>query len=213
MVSCAEFETLLADYIDRTLSASDHAAMEAHAAACSQCREFMADVTGAVRVLRRAEEITPPHELITRLAYAAPIGRVRSPFEEPGFFQRFVNRWLQPVLQPRLVMGMAMTILSFAMLERCTGVRVQHIQAADLNPIRILGGVEDKAIRAKDRAVKYYENLRWVYEIETQLRALQDTASTEAPNTPSKREGDTGNGARGSTKGPANPKPNQGTKK
>ena len=83
------------------------------------------------------------------------------------------TKWLHPVLQPRLAMGMAMTVLSFAMLERCTGIRVQHIQPADLNPVRVWAGVEDRALRVKDRAVKYYENLRFVYEIETRLRDLQ----------------------------------------
>ena len=76
---------------------------------------------------------------------------------------------------------MAMTILSFAMLERCTGVKVQHIQAADLNPVRIWGGLEDKTMRLKDRAIKYYENLRWVYELETRIRALQDQPEAQ-PN-------------------------------
>ena len=71
-------------------------------------------------------------------------------------------------------MGMAMTILSFAMLERCTGVRIQHIQATDLSPARIWDGIEDKSMRAKDRAVKYYENIRLVYELETKLKDFQD---------------------------------------
>jgi hypothetical protein len=71
-------------------------------------------------------------------------------------------------------MGMAMTVLSFAMLERCTGIRVQHIQPADLNPVRVWAGVEDRALRVKDRAVNYYENLRFVYEVETRLRDLQE---------------------------------------
>jgi hypothetical protein len=83
-------------------------------------------------------------------------------------------------------MGMAMTILSFAMLERCTGVHVQHLQAADLNPVRIWGGVEDRAMRVKDRAVKYYENLRWVYEIETRLKTLQEQQDTTQPGRDSK---------------------------
>jgi hypothetical protein len=85
---------------------------------------------------------------------------------------------MQPVLQPRLVMGMAMTVLSFAMLERCTGVKVQNIQAADLNPVRIWGGVEDRAVRLKDRVVKSYENLRVVYEIETRLKDLEQQQET-----------------------------------
>jgi hypothetical protein len=70
-------------------------------------------------------------------------------------------------------MGMAMTVLSFAMLERCTGVKVQNIQAADLSPVRVWGGVEDRAVRLKDRMVKSYENLRVVYEIETRLKDLE----------------------------------------
>ena len=213
-MNCAEFETLLADYLDDTLSTRERAAMDAHVSSCSRCREFLADVAGAVGFLKQAEEITPPPELITRLAYAAPIGRVRGPFEEPGLVSRLTSRWLTPILQPRLVMGMAMTILSFAMLERCTGVRVQHIQAADLNPVRVVGGVEDKVIRVKDRAVKYYENLRWVYEIETQVRALQDTGSQEAPPASSKKDGDKGNGmAEGSGKQPGASRPDQGTRK
>jgi hypothetical protein len=70
------------------------------------------------------------------------------------------------------------------MLERCTGVKVQHIQAADLSPIHVWGGVEDKAVRVKDRLVKYYENLRVVYEVETRLKDLeqqQEAAQDQPP--------------------------------
>lgn len=173
-MNCAEFEIVLADYLDGTLPSDATAALEQHVSTCAGCRELLNDVSGAVSFLKRAEPVTPPPELITRIAYQAPIGKIRQPFERQGLLSRWATKWLQPVLQPRLVMGMAMTVLSFAMLERCTGVKVQHIQAADLNPVRIWDGVEDKAVRLKDRGVKYYENLRWVYEIETKLKALQD---------------------------------------
>jgi hypothetical protein len=121
-----------------------------------------------------------PADLITRIAYQAPLRRIRDPFERQSAFSRWISKWLQPILQPRLVMGMAMTVLSFAMLERCTGVKVQHIQAADLSPVRIWSGVENKTLRTKDRVVKYYENLRWVYEIEVRLRAMQEQQAAEA---------------------------------
>lgn len=173
-MNCAEFEILLADYADGTLEPSGRAALEQHASACAGCRELLQDVMGAIAFLRRADDVTPPSELITRIAYQAPIGRTRQPFEKQGLFSRLASKWVQPILQPRLVMGMAMTVLSFAMLERCTGVRVQHIQAADLSPVRIWGGVEDKALRVRDRGVKYYENIRLVYEIETRLKSLKD---------------------------------------
>jgi hypothetical protein len=173
-MNCAEFEIQLADYLDGTLPPESKLAFEQHVSGCLACRELLNDASGAVSFLRSAPEVAPPPELITRLAYLAPLGRTRQPFEKQGWFGRLISGWLQPILQPRLVMGMAMTVLSFAMLERCTGVRVQHIQPADLNPVRIWGGVEDRAIRLRDRGVKYYENLRWVYEIETQLKSLQD---------------------------------------
>ena len=172
-MNCAEIEILLADYLDDTLSPEQRIALENHASTCVSCRALLEDASAAVKVLRQAGDVIPPPELITRIAYSAPLGRVRLPFERQSLFSRLTSKWLQPILQPRLAMGMAMTILSFAMLERCTGVHVQHVQAADLNPIRIWGGLEDKAFRVKDRAVKYYENLRWVYEIETRLRNLQ----------------------------------------
>jgi anti-sigma factor RsiW len=183
-MKCAEFESTLADYLDGTLGDAGRAALEQHAASCAGCREFMREVTGAVAFLKRAEEIEPPETLITRIAFQAPLGRTREPFEKPGFFRRTLGKWLQPVLQPRLVMGMAMTVLSFAMLERCTGVKVQHIQAADLSPIHVWGGVEDKAVRIKDRLLKNYENLRVVYEVETRLKDLeqqQEAAQDQPP--------------------------------
>ena len=173
-MNCADIEILLADYLDDTLSADQRTTLERHASSCANCRALLEDASAAVAYLKRVEEVVPPPELITRIAYGAPLGRVRLPFERQSLFSRLTSKWLQPILQPRLAMGMAMTILSFAMLERCTGVHVQHLQAADLNPIRIWGGVEDRAFRVKDRAVKYYENLRWVYEIETRLKTLQE---------------------------------------
>jgi hypothetical protein len=180
-MNCGEFEVLLADYLDDTLGTDERAMVEHHAATCASCRELLEDASGAVSFLKRAEDIAPPPELITRIAYQAPVGRTRLPFERQGLFSRLTSKWLQPILQPRLAMGMAMTILSFAMLERCTGVHVQHLQAADLNPVRIWGGVEDRAFRVKDRAVKYYENLRWVYEIETRLKTLQEQQDASQP--------------------------------
>jgi|SRR5579875_461310 len=197
-MTCTDFEVLLADYLDQTLDGREREALEQHAATCAGCRALLEDARSGAAFIRLADEVTPPPELITRIAFQVPLGRTRQPFERQGLLSRWVSRWLHPILQPRLAMGMAMTILSFAMLERCTGVHVQQIQAADLNPVRIWGGVEDKAFRVKDRAVKYYENLRWVYEIETTLKTLEDQqdaqqnsnkkSAQQSSNAPHRRE-------------------------
>jgi len=191
-MDCAVFESILADYLDGTLDSAGRAALSKHAEGCAGCREFMSEVSGGIALLEQLEEVEPPQELITRIAFQTPQGRTREAFEEPpGWWGRLTARWLQPILQPRWAMGMAMTVLSFAMLERCTGVQVQHVPSADLNPMRVVMNLEDKIVRAKDRMVKNYENLRVVYEIESRLSEVQRQSNNDAPqqNSQDKKDG------------------------
>ena len=173
-MKCADFEVLLCDYLDGTLAEESRKAVEQHAEACTECRELLHDAAQAVSFMGRAEEIAPPPELITRLVYHAPRGKVRDALDRHSLVSRTFIAWFQPVLQPRFAMGMAMTILSFAMLGRCTGIQLQQIKPADLSPANVWGGVEDKAYRSWDRTVKYYENLRLVYEIETRVKEIRE---------------------------------------
>jgi hypothetical protein len=173
-MNCDAFETLLSDYLDGTLPVADQFALEAHSRECANCREFMAQVTEGLGALKEFSPVEPPPDLVTRIAYLAPAGRIRRPSERPGWLSRLNARWVQPLLQPRLAMGMAMTFLSFTMMERCTGVQVQRVQLSDLNPIAILQNGEDRLLRAKDRAVKYYQNIRFVYDIEVKLRDMDE---------------------------------------
>lgn len=198
MMTCAQFEISYPDYLDGTLSAAEQVELEQHLASCAGCQAMADEISSAMTILRQTEDVEVPADLITRIAYQAPQGRVRDPLEPRGFFSKWTSKWLQPILQPRLVMGMAMTVLSFAMLERCTGMKVQHIQPADLSPIRVWDGVENKALRTRDRAIKYYENLRWVYEIEFRLRTMQEqqAAESEAEQKPAKQQ----NSVNGETK-------------
>ncbi len=194
-MNCADFESILADYLDGTLPDGEVATLEHHAAICSGCSELLREARFGLGLLKRAEAIEPPVELITRIAYLAPAGKSHEPFERQSLVSRLTSKWLRPVLQPRLAMGMAMTILSFAMLKQCTGIEVKQIQPADLSPVRVWGGLEDKALRVRDQAVKYYENLRVVYEVETHLKDLQTddaNAPAGAKNTPKASAGDKG---------------------
>lgn len=189
-MNCAEFEILLSDYVDGTVSIEQRRAVETHADNCAACREFLRDVFQAVSFMDGVEDVAPPPELITQIVYHAPRGRVRDESERRGFFNRAFNKWLQPALQPRFAMGMAMTILSFAMLGRCTGVQVQEIKPADLNPGKLWNNLEDRAYRSWDRTVKYYENLRLVYEIETRLQEIRDQQQAMPAPKPAVKSGE-----------------------
>jgi hypothetical protein len=78
---------------------------------------------------------------------------------------------LSPILQPRFAMSMALTILSLAMLWRSVGPA--PLRARDLRPSRIWATVEDRGVYAWGRTVKFYENLKFVYEIQSTLHQWQ----------------------------------------
>lgn len=165
-MTCAEFEVLLCDYLDGTLDDERRRELEHHRDACSSCSAFTADVTGAVAFLRRVEEVEPPPELLTRITFEIPTGGAKSP---RGWRAWLAGR-LQPVLQPKFAMGMAMTILSFSMLGRLAGIEVRQLKPSDLHPAAIWAEVDNRVNRTWERALKYYENLRLVYEVQTRLQ-------------------------------------------
>ena len=165
-MNCAEFEVLLCDYLDRTADAETRRTVEEHMRGCAACAEFARDVQGAVAFIERVEAVEPPPELLTKITFDIPSGGAAV---RKGF-RAWLMGWLQPVLQPRFAMGMAMTILSFSMLGRLVGINVQELKPSDLQPAAILSAVDNRVHRTWDRAVKYYENLRLVYEVQSRLQ-------------------------------------------
>jgi hypothetical protein len=79
-------------------------------------------------------------------------------------------------------MGMAMTILSFAMLGRMVPIR--QLKPADLQPSKVWMAAEDKAWRSWEKARKYYESLRLVYEIRETLSDMNEAADSKAVQKP-----------------------------
>lgn len=180
-LNCTDLEILLCDYVDGTLDAAARAAVEAHLSGCAGCAGLARDAAGAVEFMGRAAAVEPPPELVTRILHQIPAAGP-APRTKAGF-ARLVSRWFQPVFQPRLVMGMAMTILSFAMLGRFAGIEARQLRAADLEPAKVWMALDDRVHRTWERAVKYYQSLRLVYEIQSQLREWneQEEAEQSAP--------------------------------
>ena len=173
---CVEFEELICDYVDGTLTAARKAEVERHLEECPACAELARDSAAAVSFMERAADVEPPPELITRILYDAPWTK-KAPAKARGWLGKRLSGLIAPVIQPRFVMGMAMTILSFSILSRF--VPVQQIKAADLRPSEIWAGLDDRAHRAWARSVKYYENLKVVYQVQTMLRDWQQQADEQ----------------------------------
>jgi len=170
-VNCADVEILLADYVDGALRSEEKFALEAHLAGCAACAELARDSAGAVAFMERAAEVDAPPELITRILFEITAGPSHAVIK-PSLGRRLLGRWLEPVLQPRFAMGMAMTVLSFAMIGRFTHVR--QLTPADLDPVKVWTAAEDRVVRWYNRGVKYYDSLKVVYEIQTRLKEWAD---------------------------------------
>lgn len=184
-LNCLEIDELLCDYVDNTLEAAQKTAFEAHVGQCAACRELVADVAGAVNFMERAALVEPPKELVTRILYHTP---KQAPMLEAIARQDWLKRWIAPLIQPRFAMGMAMTILSFSMLGKFVSP-VRQIKPSDLDPVKVWRSVDDSAHRTWDRFVKYYDNLKLVYEVQTAIDDIKgepEEASPEVKSNPKK---------------------------
>ncbi|NDJ12495.1 MAG: hypothetical protein EBY17_15065 [Acidobacteriia bacterium] len=184
MLSCEQFEILLADHLDGELApperASDRAAFEAHRASCRMCAELAEDAGSAVAFMEIAADVEPPPALMTKILHSTNAGwelKLRG-----RGIRGWINRTLAPVLRPRLVMGAMMTLMSVTMLSRCAGAPKKVLTAADLDPVRLWSSLDDRTHRMWDRTMKSYESMRLVYEIRNQINdwQLQQTDAEEA---------------------------------
>jgi hypothetical protein len=165
MVGCAEFEVLLADWIDESLSASDRDACLRHLESCPACAALAEDARSAVAFMERAAEVELPPTLVTRVLQATNSGWE---FKLRGRgVSGWINRTFAPVLRPRVVMGAMLTLLSATMLTRCAPNK--QLTAADLDPVHLWSALDDKTHRLWDRGVKSYESMRLVYEVKSQI--------------------------------------------
>ena len=105
---------------------------------------------------------------------------------KPSLARRLFGKWLEPVLEPRYAMSMAMTVLSLAMVFKISGISPRQLTAADLDPVKVWNAAEDRATRLWERGMKYYDSLRVVFEIQSQLREWSDdpNADTSAGTEP-----------------------------
>jgi hypothetical protein len=170
-LNCQNIDEQLCDYLDGALGVSERLGFEKHIGGCPACASLVADCRGSLNFLERVAVVEPPKELVTRILYNTP---KETPILAVLAGKGLLRRWLQPLLQPRLAMGMAMTILSFSMLGKFVSP-VRQLKPADLDPVKVWRSVDDSAHRTWDRFVKYYDNLRLVYEVQTVIEEWKNS--------------------------------------
>jgi len=194
-MQCADFEALLSDALDATLHGATLTAFEAHQRSCLSCAAMYQEAAAGMHWLKGLEDIDPPKHLVHNIlaqtigsvpetsAQAAPIGE--SWMEK---LKARVAPMFAPVMTPRFAMSFGMAFFSITMLANVAGFHVSDLKHLDISA----KGLQRTYYSTEARVVRYYENIRLVYEIESRVRDLRRAATPEkqeesAPKSPEKK--------------------------
>jgi hypothetical protein len=193
-VECTEFEALVSDALEGRLSPARKESFEAHRRVCEVCGPLFADVQAGQQWLRALalEPVEPPVNLVHNILAATsgvastrPLAATRdgrtTPFGERAreWWDSFFTPMAGFVRQPRFVMSFGMIFFSFSLALSAAGVKPADVAKVDLRPSALRHAYNDVQIKV----VKYYDNIRFVYEIESKLRELK-RANTPAEPSP-----------------------------
>ena len=190
-MQCADVEALLAEALDGTLEGPRMAAFEAHQQTCASCRNTVAEARAGMLLLQGLDEAEPPRNLVHNIL-AQTIGALPSehamPAPQPeGWFEKLKARLapiFAPVATPRFAMSFGMAFFSITMLLGIAGFHMSDLRRLDLSS----KGITRAYYATQARVVRYYENMRLVYEIESRVRDLKRAATPENNTQPSQQE-------------------------
>ena len=195
-MNCVDFEALLADALDATLHGSTLAAFEAHRQSCSACAVSYQESAAGMQWLKSLEDIDPPRHLVHNIL-AQTIGSLPEPSTQAapvseGWFGKFkarISPVFAPVMTPRFAMSFGMAFFSITMLANVAGIRLADLRHVDVSA----KGLQKTYYSTEARVVRYYENIRLVYEIESRVRDLRRVATPDkqeesTPKSPNKGE-------------------------
>jgi hypothetical protein len=180
---CAEFDALLSQAIDGTLAGERLATFEAHGRDCKLCGPLLQEADAGRTWLKSMAEVEPPEDLVTNILL-----RTSGVLTRQRADQRVTTSWMDrvgelasaifsPVVavarQPRFAMSFGMAFFTLSVTLSLAGVKLSDLRHLDLRP----SAVRRNYYETQGRVVKYYENIRFVYEIESRVRQFKQAAT------------------------------------
>ena len=180
---CAEFDALLSQAIDGTLAGERLATFEAHGRDCKLCGPLLQEADAGRTWLKSMAEVEPPEDLVTNILL-----RTSGVLTRQRAGQRVTTSWMDrvgelasaifsPVVavarQPRFAMSFGMAFFTLSVTLSLAGVKLSDLRHLDLRP----SAVRRNYYETQGRVVKYYENIRFVYEIESRVRQFKQAAT------------------------------------
>ncbi len=197
-IECSQFEALLIEAIDGQLSTASKQNFEAHGRVCPVCGPLFAEALAGQQWLKSLEEVEPPPHLVHNILLATSgISSARlnmaaaksgaTPFGERmrEWWDSFVTPTAAFVRQPRFVMSFGMIFFSFSLALSAMGVKAADVAKIDVRP----SAIKRTYYTTQGKVVKFYENIRFVYEIESRVREFKKatTPAEPGPEKPNKK--------------------------
>jgi len=188
-VDCTQFEALLSEALDGTLSQPTLAEFRKHAAACADCGPMFSAAEAGMHWLKALPEVEPPRNLVRNILIATSGAEAAVPARQAAALSPWKERllgWARPlapafstIRQPRFALSLGMAFFSITMLLNAAGLHLSSLRTSDLRPSSIQENLARTYNETTGRAVKYYENLRFVYEIESRVREIRNATREE----------------------------------
>jgi len=188
--ACGQWETLLAEALDGLLRPEDEATFSAHMAICPACTAlFEESRQGREWLGFLSTEPEVPAGLLDKILAQTGPGQVEGyglvpagasvltmppAWQRPGFMGR-VRRFAEP----RLLLTAAMAFFSIALTLNLTGVHISALRLSDLRPTALRSLMERRLTMASTPIIRYYDHLRFVYEVESRVREMRRNSQGE----------------------------------
>jgi hypothetical protein len=190
-MQCNEFDALLTDAIDGVLAAVELERFRAHARTCKACGPLLAEAEAGRNWLKGLTEVEPPARLVNnilasttgvdtqRLRVTARTPQPRASWLE--HVQASLTGYLEPiwatVRQPRFAMSFGMAFFALSVGLTVAGVKPADLRQVSLRPTAI----RQTYYHTQARVVRYYENIRVVYEVESLARQVKRNVAPAEP--------------------------------
>jgi Putative zinc-finger len=186
--TCDQIEAQLSDYLEGLLQAPERATFEAHANTCSECAPLLAEVRSLMTELHSMEQVEVPPQLVYSI-----LNKTLGPRETVSGWQAF-RKFLAGFATPKFTYGVASVMATLIIVLSASGISLRKPKVADLHPVNVYRNIDRRFHLAKAGTVKYFSDLRVVYEIQSRLRQdqneLQVAPEENAPKTPPEKQND-----------------------
>jgi hypothetical protein len=190
-MQCHEFDVLLADALDGVLTGGKLDRFQAHSRTCTACGPLFAEAEAGRNWLRQLTEVELPAGLVENiLASTTGIAtdrlRAPAPSTQPHVswwekVQAWASGMVEPiwatVRQPRFAMSFGMAFFSLSVALSVAGVKPSDLRQVSLRP----AAIRHTYYSTQARVVRYYENIRFVYEVESRVRGLKRNVTPAEP--------------------------------